>query len=250
MRELINLPTELIVSICSFLDIRDLSELRLVNKKLNIIVDQPLFWRHLSIPSPRVPEGLKKKDKKGRMPILKPLYMYKIWDTDDLKKIIDPHRKIIKSIKIYGITDAIVQYIMVQCYKLEELVLCGWVTLSNRAFPLTSCSNLKLRNLGFIGLHGFPNITTIDAYVLTHLLLIYPIQSLNLCCQIQIHRPTLLYILKKNNYPCNLKYVYISILNNNSWSNDQISFFFTAFPSLRSIYLLPTKHVQLVTRFL
>ncbi|KAI9306723.1 hypothetical protein BJ944DRAFT_247981 [Cunninghamella echinulata] len=217
MTELISLPTELIMSICSFLDTRDLSKLRLVNRKLNIIVDQPLFWQHLSIPSPPVPEDLKKKDKKGKMTILKPLYMYKIWDTKDLKKIIDPHRKIIKSIKIYGVTDAIVQYILLQCHRLEELALYGWVTLSNHAFPLPACSNLKLRKLGFIGVHGFPNITTIDAFVLTQLLLVnHSIDGFTGLSQEKLLR---MFMLLKSRRPL-LKNQHVDFTDRNNYQNN------------------------------
>ncbi|CAO3627909.1 unnamed protein product [Cunninghamella echinulata] len=251
MTELINLPTEIIISICSFLNIIDLSKIRLVNKKLNIIVDQPLFWRHLSIPFFLPQNGQERRDKKGKKYVFKAIYKDKLWNIKDLKKIIDPHRKIIKSIKIHGVEDTIVRYILLQCHELEELILCGWITLSNNAFSFSSPPpTLKLCKLGLIGMHGFPNCTSVDAFVLTHLLLIYPIKSLYLNCQIQIHKPTLLYILKKNDYPCKLTDIYITTFNNNDQSSDQYLFFYTVFPCLQSVHLVPARSIDLATRFI
>ncbi|CAO3618978.1 unnamed protein product [Cunninghamella blakesleeana] len=160
MKELMKLPTEIVTHICSFLNVKDLTNIRLVNKKLNRIIDQPLFWQHLYIPLPTSSFDLSNNH-------FLPLSKCQLWKLNDIKEIIEPHKKIIKSIKIYGVKDNIVKYILSQCNQLEELILYGWITLSNHAFQ--SSKTVKLHKLELIAIDGFPNLLSMNASLFDHL---------------------------------------------------------------------------------
>ena len=191
-----NLPSEILWNIISFFSLEQLSNARLVSKKLRHFCDHPSHWKHLRLVPPQQQYQQQDNHTNNKSSIV-------LWQLNDLERILKPHLNIIQSIQIWGVRDNIVRYLLQHCPHLNNLTLCGWTTLSNHAFKITSSSSstpkkLALRRLELIGTDQQTNYAAIDARSLGDLLIQCPdLSDLMLGCQVHIHARTLLRELKK-----------------------------------------------------
>ncbi|KAI7853770.1 hypothetical protein BDC45DRAFT_510063 [Circinella umbellata] len=190
-----NLPSEILWNIISFFSLEQLSNARLVSKKLRHFCDHPSHWKHLRLVPPQQQYQQQDNHTNNKSSIV-------LWQLNDLERILKPHLNIIQSIQIWGVRDNIVRYLLQHCPHLNDLTLCGWTTLSNHAFRIPSSSStpkkLALRRLELIGTDQQPNYAAIDARTLGDLLTQCPnLSELMLGCQVHIHAKTLIKELKK-----------------------------------------------------
>ncbi|KAI9485081.1 hypothetical protein BDB00DRAFT_851400 [Zychaea mexicana] len=189
-----NLPSEIIWQIVSYLSLKDLTTARLASMKLRHFCDHPSHWKNIRLEPPRKAATTTTTDDKNSN--TKPSSM-PLWQINDLEHILEPHLKHIQSIRIWGVRDNIVRYLLQHCVNLNDLTICGWTTLSNHAFK-TSRTRLALRRLELIGADQQPNYAAIDARLLGDLLTQCPdLSELMLGCQVHIHARTLLIELRK-----------------------------------------------------
>ncbi|ORZ08942.1 hypothetical protein BCR42DRAFT_424319 [Absidia repens] len=193
MDRLSNLPSETLWQILSYLNVHDLSCMRLSSKKMALFADHPSHWRHLDL-APLTRPCTENSDQKGI-----PISPLQLWNLKDLQRLIGPHRRMIKSIRIWGVRDNIVRYILSHCVNLTDLTLNGWSTLSEHAFKHIH-PHLKLHRLMLVGAQTQPNYTSMDATTLAHLLMQCPLKELSLGCQVHIHAQTLLMELNKRQH--------------------------------------------------
>ncbi|CAO3600633.1 unnamed protein product [Absidia cylindrospora] len=187
-----NLPSETLWQILSYLNVHDLSCMRMSSKKMALFADHPSHWRHLDLAPLTRP--CTENDQNGMS-----IFPLQLWNLKDLQRLIGPHRRMIESIQIWGVRDNIVRYILSHCVNLTDLTLNGWSTLSEHAFKHIH-PHLKLHRLMLVGAQAQPNYTSMDATTLAHLLMQCPLKELSLGCQVHIHAQTLLMELNKRQH--------------------------------------------------
>ncbi|KAL0092377.1 hypothetical protein J3Q64DRAFT_1718752 [Phycomyces blakesleeanus] len=234
---LLSLPSEVLWQIVSFLDITDLSVLRFVSTKLRTYADHPSHWKDLQLrPPPSSTAGIS------------------LWNLNDLKDLIGPHASHTRSIKIWGVRDTVVRFLITRCTHLQELTICGWATLSDHAFrfPATNSTGgtsgtsgtsgghlAGLRRLEFVGATQQSNYTALGANTLGRILTNCPdLSELLLGCQVHIHAQTLIEELKKSSRPP-LSLRSLTLATHRTWSAPHITHLFDLCPSLEQIGLLP-----------
>ncbi|KAG2232653.1 hypothetical protein INT48_004253 [Thamnidium elegans] len=136
------LPSEIIWKIIQLLDPIDLSNTRQSCKRLRTYCDHPSNWTTITLaPSPS----------SGALDL---------WNLSTLQFILQPHLALIKTIKIWGVRDNIIRYLLTSCSCLENLTICSWITLSDHAFSKQLTIPLSLRTLR---LNGQQHFTSLDA---------------------------------------------------------------------------------------
>ncbi|KAI9033950.1 hypothetical protein CLU79DRAFT_726404 [Phycomyces nitens] len=219
---LLSLPSEVLWQIVSFMEITDLAVLRLVSTKLRTYCDHPSHWKNLQLlPSPSSTPGIA------------------LWNLSDLKDLIGPHVTHIHSIKIWGVRDTVVRFLITECTRLQELTLCGWATLSDHAFRFPANGHLGLRRLEFVGATQQSNYTALGASTLGRILTNCPdLSELLLGCQVHIHAQTLIEELKKSSHPPpSLRS--LTLATHRTWAAPHITNLFDLCPLLEQIGLLP-----------
>ncbi|KAL0076566.1 hypothetical protein F4703DRAFT_1779508 [Phycomyces blakesleeanus] len=218
MTSLQNLPSELLFNCLSWLPLRDLATTRTVSITLQHFCDDPFFWRHLWLEPPE-----------------KPSKSIALWQLSDLKALIEPHLEHIQSIRIRGVRDNIVRYILNNCPNLEELTICGWTTLSDHAFKFTQPLS-SLRRLELVGAANQTNFTSLDATTLGRLLTRCPgLTELLLGCQVHIHAPTFITLLKSTS--C-LPLRFLTLATRRTWSSQHLADLMILCPRLECVSLL------------
>lgn len=155
------LPYEILWHILTLVAPTDLHQARHTSRVLRDLASHPTFWRNLKLPSER------------------------LWRVCDLKPVLVSHVEHIRSIKIEGVRDDVVRFLLSACPNLEHLELNGWTTLSDHA--LKYCSPRKLKSLQLLGPY-----TAIDAGALGRFVAQCPeLSELTLSCLAHIHAPTL-----------------------------------------------------------
>lgn len=193
-----SLPPEIIWSTVSLLKPVDLFNTRLVCKKLKTYCDCPVNWKHILL-EPPLPEnntgtlnGLSQKDESN---INIKEEIIPLWNILDLKKILEPHLLFIQAIKIWGVRDNIIRYLILNCPHLTDLTILGWSTLSDHALRIPAQSNhaLPLRRLRLIG-YKKSNFTSVDAITFGNLIARCPhLEELSvICCQVHIQAESLI----------------------------------------------------------
>ncbi|KAI9261171.1 hypothetical protein BY458DRAFT_491595 [Sporodiniella umbellata] len=118
----------------SFLSPLDISRLRNISAKAKLICDMPYFWRNIVLKIEGTDQMV-------------------LWNLHELKQILDPHLSYIETVCIRGVRDSIMQYIMFECPELKELVVCGWLSLSEHSFyiPPERKSPFTIKKLKLLG---------------------------------------------------------------------------------------------------
>lgn len=221
------LPPEIVFNIIAHISYKDVSCLRLVSRRLRTYCDQPIIWRSI---------------------ILKPSEMHNdtrniLWKLIELKNIIDPHVSLIESVRIWGVRDNIVQYLLLSCPNLQHLTICGWTTLSDHCLRLLPSQSLKIKTLELIGTSQETNYVSVDAYTLSNLLVQSPhITSLIIGCDSQIHAETFVTELERHNHPVdslNPDLRMLTLASRRSWLNRHILRLVHIYPDIQKIYLMP-----------
>ena len=150
------LPAEIIWKIMQALDPIDLSITRCISKKFRTFSDHPVLWKDIQLKPARSSSNI------DNLPL---------WSFADLKAVLQLHLLHIQTIQIWGVRDNIIQYILLNCFNLQELTISGWSTLSDHAFriittahhhQITQKGTLNLRRLRLIGQRK-SNYTSLDA---------------------------------------------------------------------------------------
>lgn len=215
---LLNLPSEILLYIiCSFLSSKDLASLRLVSKILCHYCDDPSNWKFIYLEPPNT----------------------KLWQLNELKSIIDPHKDHIYSIHIWGVRDSIVQYILSHCSKLKHLTICGWTTLSDHSLHLAPNQLLELKSIKLIGSANRTNHVSIDAYTLAKFILQSPqLNHLVFGCQTHVHADTFLSELEKQ--PSRSHHLKsFTLATKKTWNKDHLVRFVDIYPMIERIQLVP-----------
>ncbi|ORX49081.1 hypothetical protein DM01DRAFT_1394411 [Hesseltinella vesiculosa] len=242
MDRLSQLPSETLWQVFSSIPASSLAHLRFVSRKMRLFADHPMYWRHVILARPSCHE---------EDPLASSTSMASrrldLWTLRELDFILRPHCQVIRSIKVCGVRDDIVRFILTHCHELQSLTLCGWTTLSNHAFKQLH-PRLKLQRLQLVGAKDQPNYTAMDATTLAQLLLSCPLQDLTIGCQIHIHAATLLMELtaKKKTEPRSAflpppQLQRLSLGTRRTWSLHHIRHLFDICPALISVALCPTS---------
>lgn len=251
MDRLTSLPSETLWQVLSYLTVHDLSCIRLASRKLSLFADHPSHWRHLDLTPPVLQPKESSLTQPSSSPSSKQSCM-KLWTLKDLRRLIGPHRNVIKSIQIWGVRDNIVRYILLHCVNLTELTLCGWATLSDHAFKHIH-PETKLNRLLLVGAQDQPNYTAMDATTLAYLLMQCPLKELSLGCQVHIHAQTLLLELNKqrpvvpstinknrlSSKGSSLQLERLTLSTRRTWSSEHVVALFDTCPSLHHVCLFP-----------
>ncbi|KAI7865495.1 hypothetical protein BDF14DRAFT_1824217 [Spinellus fusiger] len=221
---LLSLPSEILWCIYSLVGIQELSALRLVSRQLRTYADHPSHWRNLHLlSSSHSSTGIA------------------LWNLADLKNLIGPHVDHIQSVKIWGVRDNVVRYLITQCPHLQTLTLCGWTTLSDYAFKFPIDRSLELHRLELVGAVHQPNYTALSASTLSRILAHCPdLSELLLGCQVHIHAQTLIDELTKSvssQAPPSLRS--LTLGTHKTWSALHITQLFDLCSSLEHVGLLP-----------
>lgn len=227
MRNILHsLPPELLWRITAYLSLDDLAVARLVSKQLRHFCDHPSFWREVRLEPPRQPKSTAATTTMA------------LWQLSELKRLIEPHVRHIRSVRIWGVRDTIVQYLLEQCPNLTDLTVCGWTTLSSHAFGKLN-RTLALRRLELIGAAQQPNFAAIDARQLGRLLHQCPdLSDLMLGCQVHIHARTLLKELK--HHPrAGQRLQLLTLATRRTWSHRHVAELLQLCPALECVCLVP-----------
>ncbi|KAG0823948.1 hypothetical protein G6F62_006536 [Rhizopus arrhizus] len=164
----------------------------------------------------------------------------KLWQLNELKSIIDPHKDHIYSIHIWGVRDSIVQYILSHCSKLKHLTICGWTTLSDHSLHLVPNQLLELKSIKLIGSANKTNHVSIDAYTLAKFILQSPqLNHLVFGCQTHVHADTFLSELEKQTSRSHhLKS--FTLATKKTWNKDHLVRFVDIYPTIERIQLVPS----------
>ena len=212
------LPSELLLNVMSLISCQDLSSVRLTCKSMRTFCDQPVNWKSI---------------------YLKPSTEQELWKLTKLKDIIDPHVSHIQSIRIWGVRDNIVQYLLNQCRNLKHLTICGWTTLSDHCLTLLPSQSLKIKTLKLIGSSQQTNFVSVDAYTLGNLLLQSPeMTNLVLSCEIHIHAETFVAELEKKKTTSSDLQSFM-LASRKTWLNEHVLRLINIYPDIQKIYLLP-----------
>jgi hypothetical protein len=190
---------------------------------MHTFCDQPINWKSID---------------------LKPSEEQELWKLTKLKNIIDPHLSHIQSIRIWGVRDNIVQYLLNQCQNLQHLTICGWTTLSDHCLRLLPSQSLKIKTLELIGSSQQTNFVSVDAYTLGNLLLQSPeLTNLALGCEIHIHAETFITELeKKKTIGSDLQSFMLA--SRKTWLNEHVLRLINLYPEIQKIYLLPKTSIH------
>ncbi|KAK4517376.1 uncharacterized protein ATC70_000711 [Mucor velutinosus] len=217
------LPPELLYKVISLVPCRDLASLRLTCKYMRTFCDQPIVWKSID---------------------LKPWREQELWKLTELKNTIDLHLSHILSIRIWGVRDSIVQYLLNQCQNLQHLTICGWTTLSDHCLRLLPSQSLKIKSLELIGSSQQTNFVSVDAYTLGNLLLHSPeMTNLVLGCEIHIHAETFITELEKTSVSSDLQSFLLA--SRKTWLNEHVLRLINIYPEIQKIYLLPKASIEL-----
>ncbi|KAG2202978.1 hypothetical protein INT46_009095 [Mucor plumbeus] len=240
------LPTEIIWKIMQALDPIDLSATRCINKKFRTFSDNAVLWRNIQLKPKRSSSNC------DNLPL---------WNLADLKAVLQLHLSHIQTIKIWGVRDNIVQYILLNCINLQDLTISGWSTLSDHAFRITTeahChqitkpATLNLRRLRLIGQQK-SNYTSLDATTFGKLINQCPhLEEITVVsCQIYLQAECLLQMVDQQEKeaaismqqhyhhqpPSSLKSLVIA--TKRTWSNYHVTRLFQLCPNLRFLGLVP-----------
>ncbi|ORZ02198.1 hypothetical protein BCR43DRAFT_481176 [Syncephalastrum racemosum] len=226
-----SLPPEIMWHITGYLSLDDLAVARLVSKQLRHFCDHPSFWRDLRLE----PAGQPNNNSSNTTTTTSTMAL---WQLSDLKRLVEPHVRHIRSIRIWGVRDTIVQYLLEQCPNLTDLTVCGWTTLSSHAFGKLN-RTLALRRLELIGAAQQPNFAAIDARQLGRLLHQCPdLSDLMLGCQIHIHARTLLKELKRHPR-AGQRLQLLTLASRRTWSHRHVAELLQLCPQLECVCLVP-----------
>ncbi|KAI9356654.1 hypothetical protein BD770DRAFT_306974, partial [Pilaira anomala] len=217
---LMELPSEILLNIVSFVSCRDLAVLRLVSKNLRTCCDLPRNWTTLHLEPGSIP----------------------LWQLADLKSIISPHLPHIQSIYIWGVRDNIIYYLLSRCKNLQHLTICGWTTLSDHCLRLKPAQSLKIKTLELIGSPQQTNFISVDAYTLGNLMIQSPeMTNLVLGCEAHIHAETLVAELEKaySIHASEGQLQSFQLASRRTWLKEHILRLIRIYPDIQKIYLLP-----------
>ncbi|KAI8097847.1 uncharacterized protein B0P05DRAFT_522293 [Gilbertella persicaria] len=216
------LPPEILFEVTSYLCCQELASLRLTSRLLRTYCDHPNNWKNIQLHT----------NSSGQL-----------WKLDQLKKVIGPHLAHIQSIRIWGVRDNIVHYILSSCYNLRHLTICGWTTLSDHSLRLLPPRSLKVKTLALIGSCEHTKFASIDASTLSNLLAQCPeMTHLVLGCELQMNAETLVAELEKKVQQTHLlrsDLQSFTLATKRTWLNEHVLRLIKIYPSIQSIYLLP-----------
>jgi hypothetical protein len=162
-----------------------------------------------------------------------------LWKLAELKEIIEPHVSIIKSVRIWGVRDNIVKYLLSSCLNLQHLTICGWTTLSDHCLRLLPSQLLKIKTLELIGSSKDTNFVSVDAYTLSNLLVQSPhMTNLVFGCDSQVHAETFVTELEQNT-SLGVDLQLFTLASRKTWLNSHILRLTYLFPDIQKIYLMP-----------
>lgn len=242
------LPTEIVWKVMQALDPIDLSITRCISKKFRTFSDHAVLWEDIQLKPTKSPSS-----DMDDLPL---------WNLADLKAVLQLHLSHIQTIHIWGVRDNIVQYILLNCFNLQELTISGWSTLSDHAFRIittahhyqtTKPTTLNLRRLRLIGQQK-SNYTSLDATTFGKLINQCPyLEEITVVsCQIHLQAECLLQMVDQqekeaavsmqHHYhhhqpPSSLKSLVIA--TKRTWSNHHITRLFQLCPNLRFLGLVP-----------
>ncbi|KAI8367926.1 hypothetical protein EDC96DRAFT_505789 [Choanephora cucurbitarum] len=222
---LTKLPTEILFEIVSYLPCQELAKLRQVSRMLRAFSDRPNHWRAIQLHHGEHKPG-------------------QLWKLDQLKSIIAPHLDHIQSIRIWGVRDNIVHYILSSCPNLRHLTICGWTTLSDHSLRLLPPRSLKLKTLVLIGSSEQTKFASIDASTLSNLLAQCPeMTNLVLGCELQMNAETLVAELENKVQNAHLLrsggLQSLTFATKRTWLNEHVLRLIKVYPSIQNICLLP-----------
>ncbi|KAG2200627.1 hypothetical protein INT47_007371 [Mucor saturninus] len=227
------MPTEIVWKVLTLLDPYDVSNTRLTCKRLRTYCDHPSIWKDISLN----PQCLTKVHTASGALTL--------WNLLELKEIIQPHLSLIKTIKILGVRDNIIRYLILHCNKLENLTISGWSTLSDHALrvPFQPDQQLCLRRLRLVGRQK-SNFTSLDATTFGKLIAKCPyLEELSVVsCQIHIQADSFLksfdfiHRLPEGNL---LSLKSLTMATKRTWSSQHITKLFQLCSSLCVLALVP-----------
>lgn len=228
-----SLPSEIIWNVITLLDPNELSNTRLVCKRLRTYCDHPSNWKDISL-NPQSP--IKSQTNPD---------VLTLWNLFQLKEIIQPHLSLIKTIQIWGVRDNIIRYLILHCLELENLTISGWSTLSDHALrvPFQPDQSLCLRRLRLVGQQK-SNFTSLDATAFGKLIAKCPyLEELSVVsCQIHIQADS---FLKSFDFTQQLSEGDLSSLKSltvatkRTWSSEHVTKLFQMCSSLRYLALVP-----------
>ncbi|KAG1470869.1 hypothetical protein G6F56_002442 [Rhizopus delemar] len=161
------------------------------------------------------------------------------WQLKELRHIIEPHKAHIKAIRIEGVRDNVVQYILTHCYKLKHLVVCGWLTLSDHSLRLGPDQSLDLQSIQIIGKAN--STLLVDASTLARFIKQSPrLDNLVFGCQAHVHAETFISELEKihtSRFPRTLRSV--TLATKQTWNKDHVARLVDLYPTLEHIKLIP-----------
>ncbi|KAI8971387.1 hypothetical protein BDB01DRAFT_485619 [Pilobolus umbonatus] len=164
---------EITFQIYSYISTYDIVHLGLASKRLRMLTDHPYSWRDCDLTISR-PENA-------------------LWTRAEIKSLIEPYAHLIYYMRISGVRDSVLQFILSHCDNLRKLTICGWVTLSDHSFTLPPTTILSLRTLIFIESPSLPNFITMEAKSMAKLLKHSPhLTQLLLGCDTQFKANTFL----------------------------------------------------------
>ncbi|KAI9244504.1 hypothetical protein BY458DRAFT_529618 [Sporodiniella umbellata] len=211
---ILDLPPEVLLRITFFLTCRELSCLRYVCRQLQIYCDAPSNWKCVD---------------------LRPLK--RLWQLNELRELIGPHRRDIRTIRIEGVRDNVVQYILNHCLGLKHLVVYGRLTLSDHSLRLSPNQSLGLRSIQFIGTAN--STLLVDASTLARFIKQAPeLDSLVFGCQAHVHADTFIAELekiKKSRSPLRS----VTLATKQTWNKGHIARFVDLYPTLEHVQLTP-----------
>ncbi|CAO3661503.1 unnamed protein product [Rhizopus stolonifer] len=197
---LLDLPPEVLLRVTHFLSCKELTCLRSVSRLLQTYSDAPLNWKSIHLQPSK-----------------------SSWQLKELRHIIDPHKAHIKAIRIEGVRDNVVQYILTHCYKLKHLVVCGWLTLSDHSLRLGPGQSLDLQSIQIIGKAN--STLLVDASTLARFIKQSPrLDNLVFGCQAHLHAETFISELEKihkSRFPRTLRSV--TLATKQTWNKDHVT---------------------------
>lgn len=231
-----SMPTEIIWKVITLLNPYEVSNTRLVCKRLRTYCDHPSIWKSISL-NPQC--LIKENTDPGALTL---------WNLFELKEIIQPHLSLIKAITIWGVRDNIIRYLLLHCIKLENLTISGWSTLSDHALrvPFQPDEQLCLRRLRLVGQQK-SNFTSLDASAFGKLIAKCPhLEELSVVsCQIHIQADNFLKSFDFFHQPSegdlsSLKS--LTVATKRTWSSQHVTRLFQLCSSLSYLALVPDSN--------
>ncbi|KAI9471014.1 MAG: hypothetical protein EXX96DRAFT_375200 [Benjaminiella poitrasii] len=236
-----SLPSEIIWNIIQMLEPIDLSIARSVSKCMRAYCDHPELWKNICLIPRSTDEGGINKKKSDRGAI-------NLWRLSTLKAILQPHLNFIKKVRVWGVRDNIVRYLIENCYSLQDLTIVGWCTLSDHAFRLNPSFDQKilcLNRLKLIG-HQKSSFTSMDGTTLGRFIRQCPQleEVFILNCQVHLHADSLLQtfchnVSSKDNSHIISSLKTLTVPTKRTWTGQNVARLFELCSNLEMLTLVP-----------